>query len=108
MSYRKITVDDKQYEYVIGKKFLKVKGLGIFDVSLFGNKIISLKDTYRVTPAIVARVIRGDLTPTVFHCDNHGVETTELVYAPYDQEIYGKFHHMMNCPECVYQNEMDI
>ena len=28
MSYRKITVDDKPYQYVIGKTHVKIKGVG--------------------------------------------------------------------------------
>lgn len=30
MSYRKITVDNKEYEYVVGKTHIKVKGLGVW------------------------------------------------------------------------------
>lgn len=30
MAYRRITVDGRNYEYVLGRKNLKVKGLGIF------------------------------------------------------------------------------
>jgi len=28
MSYRKLTIDGQQYEYTVGKKFVKVKGVG--------------------------------------------------------------------------------
>ena len=30
MHYRKITVNDKEYEYVVGKWDTKVKGVGVF------------------------------------------------------------------------------
>lgn len=30
MSYRKITVDEKDYEYVVGKIHVKVKGVGVW------------------------------------------------------------------------------
>lgn len=30
MAYRKITVNDRVYQYVIGKQFIKIKGVGIF------------------------------------------------------------------------------
>lgn len=31
MSYRKIEVNDKIYEYVVGKVNTKIKGVGVFD-----------------------------------------------------------------------------
>ena len=30
MSYRKITVDGNEYEYVVGKSHIKVKGVGVW------------------------------------------------------------------------------
>lgn len=37
MSYRKITVNDKQYEYVIGKVNTKIKGIGLFENKKIGD-----------------------------------------------------------------------
>ena len=56
MAYRKITVDEKEYEYVIGKTHVKVKGVGAWDKSEVGHVI----DDYevRVQPSHVAEKIR--------------------------------------------------
>ena len=75
MSYRKITVDGKVYEYTVGDTHLKVKGVGVFPKEEFGKKveilceccgeplssIYSQPPTYRiaVTPADIARTIRA-------------------------------------------------
>lgn len=39
MSYRKITVNDKQYEYVVGKVNTKIVGIGVFKNSDIGEHI---------------------------------------------------------------------
>ena len=39
MSYRKITVDGKEYQYVIGPTHTKVKGLGVWDNESVAPKI---------------------------------------------------------------------
>lgn len=107
MSYRKITVEGKQYEYVIGKAYLKIKELGLFKTSEIGNRLGGTS-IFVVTPGTVAKVIKKESLPEVFICERHGVTTTELAVAPYDDEIYGKIHHMINCPTCLDNNAADI
>lgn len=38
MSYRKITVDGKEYEYTIGRTHVKVKGVGVWPKEEVGEK----------------------------------------------------------------------
>lgn len=61
MSYRKITVDGKEYEYVVGKDVTKVKGVGIFkhiDWAYYMDERES-----RVSPKHVEGMIRGKPCP---------------------------------------------
>ena len=73
MAYRKIEVDNKEYEYVIGKTYFKIKNIGVFKISEWGigfDHIINDPEAtpigafgeltemrFRVTPAIIERVI---------------------------------------------------
>ena len=79
MSYRKITVNDKQYEYVVGKQFTKIKNVGLFKNEDIGTVVCipeyceccgePLSEIYpsthvdrtglRVTPADVRRMIES-------------------------------------------------
>ena len=56
MSYRKIEVDGKTYEYVIGGGFTKIKGVGVFLNERIGRQ--HLYDTYEVTPATIKKLIQ--------------------------------------------------
>jgi hypothetical protein len=38
MSYRKITVDGKVYEYTVGRTHTKIKGVGVFENINIGDK----------------------------------------------------------------------
>ena len=62
MSYRKITVNDKQYEYVVGKQYTKIKDVGTFRNDRIGT-ILGYNDQgenkYAVTPAVVKRMIES-------------------------------------------------
>lgn len=40
MSYRKITVDGKEYEYTIGHTHVKVKGVGVWPKEEVGVKVV--------------------------------------------------------------------
>jgi hypothetical protein len=102
MSYRKITVDEKTYEYVIGKTHLKIKGFGLFENSKIGNFIVNggPREQYLVTPGTVAKVIRGDTLPTAHHCKTHSVTTDDVVADPYHLAVTGKTRHIPYCPEC--------
>jgi len=39
MSYRKITVDGKEYEYTVGRTHVKVKGVGVWLKEEVGEKL---------------------------------------------------------------------
>lgn len=39
MSYRKIAVDGKEYEYVVGRTHVKVKGVGVWPKEEVGNRV---------------------------------------------------------------------
>ena len=62
MSYRKITVNDKQYEYVVGKQYTKIKNVGTFRNDQIGTVTCfddGGKNKYSVTPAVVKRMIEA-------------------------------------------------
>ena len=63
MSYRKITVNDKQYEYVVGKQFTKIKNVGLFRNDQIGEvtgySCLRNENIYSVTPAVVKRMIES-------------------------------------------------
>lgn len=44
MSYRKITVDGIQYEYVVGKTHVKIKGIGVWPKEEIGEKAARICD----------------------------------------------------------------
>jgi hypothetical protein len=44
MTYRKIEVDGKEYEYTIGKTHTKIKGVGVFLNEDIGNVITTYRD----------------------------------------------------------------
>lgn len=56
MSYRKITVDNVEYEYVVGKTHVKVKGVGSWQKREVGHVID--ENEVRVQPMHVAEKIR--------------------------------------------------
>jgi hypothetical protein len=57
MSYRKIEVDGKEYEYVVGKSNVKVKGLGVWSKHDVGYVID--ERTVQVQPSHVVEKIRA-------------------------------------------------
>lgn len=65
MSYRKITVDDKEYEYVIGSAMVKVKGFEAVPREQVGQTVwIDDVEKIMITPALVADWIRSQGSPT--------------------------------------------
>lgn len=57
MSYRKIEVDGKEYEYVVGKSNVKVKGVGVWGKHEIGYVIDDRE--VRVQPSHVVEAIRN-------------------------------------------------
>jgi hypothetical protein len=60
MSYRKIVVDDKEYEFTVGAAMLKVKGFEAVDRNQVGETVwINDVEKVMVTPRHVADWIRS-------------------------------------------------
>jgi hypothetical protein len=110
MTYRKITVAGKEYEYVVGKAALKIKEVGVFPIEQIGNKMIdpiTLKEKFVVTPKTVQRVIEGDTTPNPDFCSTHGL-TTSLTSDPYAAEIHNTHEEIHACTKCVQELAYEI
>ncbi len=117
MSYRKITVDDKQYEYVIGKTHTKIKGLGLYPNIELGDTVkkpgfIGGPDKTFITPGMIADVIRGKKPRSIHETKSmqrcRHTSTPYTVANPFDAEIYGKRVPMIACEECYEQAADDI
>jgi hypothetical protein len=44
MSYRKITVNNNDYEYVIGRSHVKIKGIGVWPLDQIGERVAKMCD----------------------------------------------------------------
>jgi len=55
MSYRKIIVDDVEYEYIVGKTHVKIKGIGYWPKEEIGRTI---DDRCTVAPSHIESKIR--------------------------------------------------
>lgn len=106
MAYRKITVNEQVYEYIIGSSHIKIKNFGLFKVADVGNFIIGSNKKYLVTPATVARIIKGEPVPAAHHCREHGVTTDDVVADPYHQAVTGKIRYIPYCPECYKEQRL--
>jgi hypothetical protein len=109
MSYRKIEVNGKTYEYVVGRSHVKIRGPNFSKVltkAEVGQPIG--KDRYVVSPANIRNVVLGRPGTVEFVCTDHDVATTGLDYDPYDLEIYGKKRLMMDCGRCLDELSWDI
>ena len=112
MSYRKIEVDGVEYEYVIGKSNIHIRGFGDFSVKQHGNPVVNPNrpddqvgfDTGRriATPATVAALIKGQETPV-----NVAKREKRLMVNPYDAEISGKTNYLPYDAEIYYNLWMD-
>lgn len=112
MSYRKIIVDGKQYEYSIGKTHTKIKGMEVYKNSDIGDEIESTTSYeiqgYVVSPYNVANAIKGVHKPRqVIKCE-HGTQTHETTACPYSSEIDNEYVPMINCKHCVAQSAGNI
>ena len=113
MSYRKITVDGKQYEYVIGKTHTKIKGLGLFLNTEIGMTVPFPPEFHRapktfVTPGMIADKIQGKLPrkPIMYSCEH--LTTPHTVADPFESEVHGRYVAMIACDRCVNERSWDI
>ena len=111
MSYRKLKIKDKEYQYVIGDTVIKVKMTD-------GNKIFQKKDIFVgdfnrgiTAPAMIRDLILlGELrTPDKYFstCKCKNVQK-HIGCLPFDVEIYGKLHYVYFCEDCFNNNAGDI
>ena len=109
MSYRKIEVNGTQYEYVVGRSHVKVRGPGMSKV-LAKSDIGQLigDDRFVVTPANIRNVVLGRNGPRTLICEEHGVRTSALAYDPFSREIHGKGRLMINCAQCLEMRRCEI
>lgn len=111
MTYRKITVEGKQYRYVIGTKGTKIQAVGDSDFTLHLNSAIGHAipgmTTFMVEPKDIRNAILNKPVQTRT-CKKHGVTTTELTVNPYEAEIHQRTVFMINCRECVREVADDI
>ena len=56
MAYRKIDVDGTPYEYVVGRDYVKIRGIGSFDKHRIGHVIDDR--TAQVSPGHIAEFVR--------------------------------------------------
>lgn len=112
MSYRKITVNDKRYEYVIGKTHTKIKDVGLFKNSEVGVPLKKrvgdeVKTSFVVTPAIVADIIAGKPIRPMHKC-HHGTVTGKTMLDPFANEVYGQKVKIGKCHICHAELSDDI
>lgn len=112
MSYRKITVDNKEYEYTVGKSNTKVKGVGVFNNADIGDSVETgykhRPFKYIVAPYNVANAIKGIHKPREIYKCSHGTETHLTTLSPYAMEVHGENVEMIKCNKCVEQSAGDI
>lgn len=112
MSYRKITVDNQEYEYTVGKSNTKIKGVGVFHNEDIGDKVETgykhKPFKFIVAPYNVANAIKGVYKPREIYKCQHGTETHKTTLSPYALEIQGKEVEMIKCSKCIEQSAGDI
>lgn len=116
MSYRNITVENKKYQYTIGKKFTKIKNFGIFENSKIGNQVVTfsgngeprpLEGYFVVTPSVVKAVILNQNLPLIFYtrdANGNPSTTSYLMVDPFKAEIYEKIIYLA----ASYQSYIDL
>lgn len=117
MSYRKITVEDKTYEYVIGKKFTKVKlegkSFGLYSNDEYGNQVVkpwgysddkfNITNDFIVTPLNVKHMILGLTRPSF---ETREGKTFYFMINPFESEIFDRVQYIPYS-RSVYDNLSD-
>lgn len=97
MAYRKIVVDGKQYEFVVGKSHTKVRSVDdrSFNVvvpnSHVGQPAVGWPCQYYVRQPNIADFIRAGGVGqhrTLYVCKKHNAKTDEVTYDPYERERF--------------------
>ncbi len=120
--YKTITVNDKQYEYHVGKHFIKIKGLNknsnikktdFFNDSRGNDGDLVVKQA--ITPGMIADYVNGynirtQLLKRATPQCNCGKSLSEKYWRsdPFDSEIHSDYHYAMWCEECHERRSHDI
>ena len=118
--YRKLKVNGKEYEYHVGKWFVKIKGIGNITKGGFYNDYRSTnaaedKPKYTVSPGMIADYINGKkvrdiklkrYTPAC-NCKKPLSEKNWRC-DPFDAEIHEVYRYAMWCDECHKERSWDI
>ena len=105
MSYRKLKIGTKVYEYTIGRKFVKIRGQEPpipkekCGYQMFGPSAKDPHDLWVVTPGSLKEYITEGMVKPLGCCKKHGLPIM-LRCNPFDSEIYGKFKLCWVCDEC--------
>lgn len=100
--YRKMTVDDKEYRFNIGKKFVEIRDDVEKSKTLVPKVGIGIKSIYNewiVKPKMIADYIRNGKVASV---------DKTLCVKPYESEIEGKHEYVYWCSNCYDANADNI
>lgn len=79
MGYRSIEVEGKKYEYVVGRKAVKIRGAGGYLKILPREEVVQpLGNMHVVTPFAIRQAILGLPTRRSFTCRKHGTVSRSL------------------------------
>jgi hypothetical protein len=119
MGYRMLTIDDKHYEYVIGRNFTKIRGGEAIPNSKAGwpvgvwppNDRLPVT-RYMVTPGTLCEYLtKGQVDVGARQCCNHANcknMASSLRPLPFAVEIHHKQYFKFICDDCYQQNADDI
>lgn len=123
MKPRKLTVDGKDYSFVIGKDKTKVREVGtneqqLFDNNQIGNELVGVRNLsgyfdecepsrssdpmFVVTPKNIADAIQQNPVRQMI-CEYHNYSSPFVMIDPFSAEIWDKQIILGYCPDC-YQN----
>ena len=120
--YRTINVNDMEYEYHIGKHFVKIKGLAkvnnINKSDFFNDERGNDREVVvrvHITPGMIADYINGKkvrhnmIKKATPQCNcNKPLSEKHWRCDPFDAEIHDVYRYAMWCDECYIEREMDI
>lgn len=128
MGYRKLKINDKTYEYVIGKKFVNVRidgvsnlykheevgyQIGYFSGNPYGDETNSTFipiQKFLVTPGSIRNRIENKHKKLITNkCNHEKCESNGyLMSNPFSIEIYNKKQYMPACKKCWIDLSYDI
>ena len=114
MSYRKLDIHGRVYEYTIGKQFVKFRAGDAVPLEKIGHPLGN--DRFMVTPGTITeylttgKVYQGprhccNFRSVVHHCENM---VTNLRPLPFDREIHDKLNYRFICDDCYARNAEEI